>query len=117
MSEIDQLIYVPRPGRHQRISVSTTAARTQLFTALAKTGWIRVISEGCNTDVNFGDVTVTIPTFGQVSASDGDVNVAYPIKNNTYHDFWITNETYISWDADGVGTLFITRAGRERTGK
>ncbi len=117
MSEMDQFCPIPKSGGGQRIAVTVTGARTALDATLSKAGWIRVIAEGCNIDVVFGVVGTTIPTFAAASGSENDPAVGYPIKSGTYHDFWITKAiTHVCWDSDATGTLYLCRAGRERTG-
>lgn len=112
MSLMDQIVQVPRALQGQRIAVSTAGNKTALSTVMAKSGWIRVVAEGCNVDILFGDSTVSAPTF---AATGSDATVGYPVKNGTYHDFWITaNETYVAWDADASGTIYLCRAGQER---
>ncbi len=112
MSNMDQVDYAPVPGGTQRFAVTTTGARTALLTAIKKMGWIRVLADGADVDINFGIVSSTIPVLNSVT---DDGTIGYTVKNGTYHDFWINGvHTHVLWDASAAGFVMITRAGQER---
>lgn len=109
MSLMDQEVKPPRDNKGQKIAVSTTGARTALASHLLGPGWIRVKAVTANVDILFGNASVAIPVHG----ATGSTGVGYPILAGTWEEFYITNDTYISYDADANGVLAIWRLGRD----
>lgn len=109
---MEQEVPPPRDGKLQKITLSTTAARTALNAVVLGTGWVRVKVVGCDVDLLFGSSTVAIPTQGAVGVS----GVGYPLLDGTWEEFYLTSDTHVAWDATAAGVLVIWRAGRERVG-
>lgn len=115
MSDImEQEVPPPRDGKLQKITVSTTGATTPLHANILGVGWVRVKAITANVELYFTTNSgATPPTYGAAGTS----GVGYPIQAGTWEEFYITSDTYVSWDADAAGLLVLWRAGRERTGK
>jgi hypothetical protein len=110
---MEQEVAPPRDGKGQRIAVTTTGARTALAATVVGVGWLRVKALDANIDFLFGGESVAVPTYG----ATGSTGVGYTLEAGTWEEFYITDDTHISWDADANGTLVLWRAGRERTGR
>lgn len=110
MSNMDQVVYAPKAAKHQRIAMSTDGEATALIAAIATMGWVRVAVRGGYAQVVFGDSDDTVPVLDSTTQAE----IGYHIADGTYHDFWLTNETHILWDASADGYIDIYRAGQER---
>lgn len=103
----------PRKGRIQRIAVTTTAATTALGSVVSGMGWVRVRARGANVQFFF---TNSGADTCDIDAATGNT-CGWPLMNGQAEDYYLSNETHIAWDSDGVGFIDIMRAGQERTGK
>jgi hypothetical protein len=110
---MEQEVTPPRDGKGQKITVSTTGARTALDATVLGVGWLRIKAVTADVDILLGGEDVAIPTYGAAGTS----GVGYPISAGTWEEFYITSDTHISWDASAAGLLVLWRMGRERTGK
>jgi hypothetical protein len=108
---MDQEVVPPRVGTVQRITVSTTGATTELDDRLKGIGWLRVKAITANVELLFTtDAELTPPVLGAVGVG----TVGYPILAGTWEEFFISNDTHVSWDASAAGELVIMRCGMER---
>jgi hypothetical protein len=111
MSEVgNEPVYAPRMGKILRFAVTSTAAATALG-VVAGMGWIRVKARGTRVQFYFS----TVDTGSVAMDSTTEATTGWELLDGQAEDYYITNETYIEWDADGAGFIEIMRAGRERT--
>ena len=107
----DLLVAPPRKNRIQQITVSTTGAATALIAGVLGLGWVRVKAVTANVQLYFstsGSDSVLL------NAASGDT-CGWPLLAGQTEDYFLTNETHLVWDADGAGSLYVVRAGQERT--
>lgn len=111
---MNQEVAPPRDGKLQKIAVTATAGVTELTENMLGMGWVRVKAIDADIDLLFGGEDVPALTFGGVGSS----GVGYTIQAGTWEEFYISsNDTHVSWDASGAGTLILLRCGVERTGR
>ncbi len=111
MSRMDQVTQAPKPGKGQRIAVTTTGTRTALESTIAGMGWVRVFAKTADVQLTFGLVSDTIPVLDSTTQSE----VGYSVAAGTYHDFWLSGkETHVLWDASAAGFLELHKLGEGR---
>ncbi len=112
---MDQVDYAPVPGSSQRFAVTASANREALSEVMKRPGWIRVLAQGADVDINFGVISSPTPVKDQVGFG---TDVGYTVMNGTYHDFWLpgSTHTHCLWASAGNGFVMLTRAGTERVG-
>ncbi len=114
MSDImEQEVPPPRDGKLQKIAVTAAGGITALAATVLGVGWIRAKAVGADIDLLFGKSTVPVIVQGAVGTDD----VGYPILTGSWEEFYLTDDTHVSWDASANGTLVLWRAGRERVGR
>lgn len=103
-------VYAPTSGKNPlRIEITSTGARTALGD-MAGTGWIRVKVRGTRAQFFFHNADEGECVLDSVVPEE----IGWELLDGQGEDYYITNQTYIVWDAAGNGTIDIMRSGMNR---
>lgn len=99
--------YAPKSGQVQRIATSTTGAATALASYILGPGWITIKCVSNRAEFYMSTTNGDTVTYGSATAAVA----GYPIEVGETQDWLLDgSETYITWDAAGVGELVLCRS-------